>query len=40
MIVLSANVSVIEIDRATEPFLALPFPLEGVPREVREGIFR
>jgi len=38
--VLSANVSVIEIDRATEPFLALPFPLEGVPREVREGIFR
>lgn len=38
--VVSANVSVIEIDRATEPFLALPFPMEGVPIEVREGNYR
>lgn len=37
---LGATVSVIEIDRATEPFLARPFPMEGVPREVREVGYR
>jgi len=37
--VIGATVSVIEIDRATEPFLALPFPLEGVPIKM-QGPFR
>jgi hypothetical protein len=38
--VLGATVNVIEIDRATEPFLALPFPMEGVPREIRQAVYR
>jgi hypothetical protein len=37
--VLGATVNVIEIDRATEPFLPLTFSMEGVPREFH-GDFR